>query len=63
MSVLTGLAVYIIGVWVAYFQIQRWCKKNTSEEYYQMVFLLSTLSWAVYILYGIAWLFKNQKEE
>ena len=58
------LAIYIVGVWVAYNQIQRWSDHEiTEKDEYQTLFMLSMLSWAIYPLYGLVWLIKKGREE
>lgn len=51
------LALYISGVWVAYFQLQRWYNEEleVSNEV-QVLFMLSMLSWIIYPVYGVTWL-------
>ena len=64
MSTFITLAIYILGVWSAYFQLQRWNKKDLStNEEYQTLFMLSMLSWAIYPIYGLVWLFRKASEE
>lgn len=64
MNTFLTLAVYIVGVYVAYFKIQKWADhKVTKEDEYQTLFILSLLSWLVYPLYGIAYLIRKYKEE
>ena len=54
------LILYVWGVYTAYFQLQKWAEhKPISEEEYQTLFTLSLLSWLVYPLYGIIYLFKE----
>ena len=58
------LAIYIVGVWMAYNQIQRWSDHEvTDKDEYQTLFMLSMLSWAIYPLYGLVWLIKKGREE
>ena len=54
------LALYIMGVYTAYHQIQRWAEHDftTKEDFYSL-FKASLLSWVVYPLYGLAYLFKE----
>lgn len=58
------LVVYVLGVYVAYFQIQEWTKHEAVSEYdYQTLFLLSLFSWLIYPIFGLVWLFKKIQEE
>lgn len=58
------LVVYVLGVYVAYFQIQKWTKHEAISEYdYQTLFLLSLFSWLIYPIFGLVWLFKKIQEE
>ena len=57
MTIIIVLALYISGVWVAYFQLQRWHDEEleiTNEV--QVLFMLSMLSWIIYPVYGVTWL-------
>ena len=64
MTTFITLAIYIVGVWMAYNQIQRWSDHEiTEKDEYQTLFMLSMLSWAVYPLYGLVWLIKKAREE
>ena len=57
------LAIYIIGVFAAYFQILRWNEKPiTKEDEYQVLFMLSMLSWLIFPVYCLAWLFRKCEE-
>ena len=64
MEIFVALAVYIIGVWIAHFQIRRWTGQDIIEEddENQMFFALSTLAWLVYPLYWLLWLYRKTKE-
>jgi len=58
------LAVYIAGVYMAYFQIQRWAGHELTEgDEYQTLFILSLASWLIYPVYGIVWIFKKDEED
>ena len=58
------LAIYIIGVWAAFFQLQRWNQKEVKDgDEHQTLFILSMLSWLIYPLYGLVWLIRKGKEE
>ena len=58
------LVVYILGVYIAYFQIQKWTEHEAISEYdYQTLFLLSLFSWLIYPIFGLVWLFKKIQEE
>lgn len=64
MITLIVLAIYILGVYVAYFQIQKWVTHEMSKaEEYQVGFVLSLLSWLVFPFYWIVWLVHKYKEE
>ena len=64
MTTFITLAIYIVGVWMAYNQIQRWNDHEiTDKDEYQTLFMLSMLSWAIYPLYGLVWLIKKGREE
>ena len=58
------LAIYIIGVWAAHYQLLRWSDTEiTSTDECQILFTWSMLSWLIYPSYGILWLIKSFKEE
>ena len=58
------LAVYIVGVYLAYFQVQKWADHEITEvDECQTAFMLSLLSWMVYPLYGLACIIRNAREE
>lgn len=58
------LAIYILGVYTAYFQVQKWADHEVKEhDEYQMLFLVSLLSWLVYPLYALVHIFRNYGEE
>ena len=58
------LAVYVVGVWMAFHQLQRWCGHEVdNKDEYQTLFILSTLSWGIYPLYGIVCLIRKFEEE
>lgn len=64
MTTVFVLFIYIIGIWISYFQIQKWSDEEVkSREDFQTVLLLSLLSWGIYPLYGIVWLIKKIKED
>ena len=64
MAAIIVLIIYVIGVWVAYFQLCRWSDASDyDEDGYQILFMLSTLSWAVYPIYGIIWILDKVKED
>ena len=57
------LAIYILGVWMTYNQLQRWSGLKVEEDdEYQTLFSLSMLSWIVFPVYGCIWLYKKIKE-
>ena len=64
MTIFITLAIYIIGVWAAFFQIHHWSQKEVKDgDEYQTLFMLSMLSWLIYPLYGLVWLIRKGKEE
>lgn len=57
------LVVYILGVYTAYYQIQRWADYEVSgEDEYRTLFLLSLFSWLIYPIFGLIWLIRKVKE-
>ena len=57
------LAIYIVGVYVAYFQLKRWNTDNLrDDDEYLTLFVVSTLSWFIYPIWLIAWLFDKVEE-
>ena len=64
MTTFIAMAIYILGVYIAYFQIQKWAGHEvTDHDEYQMLFLLSLLSWLIYPLYWLVLIFRNCGEE
>lgn len=64
MTTIIVLAVYISGVWAAYYQLLYWYDKNEEDSYEpQKHFMLSMLSWFVYPLYGVLWLINCKERE
>lgn len=64
MDTLIILAVYILGVYTAYFQLQKWADhKVTDTDEYQTLFMLSLISWLIFPIYGIVCLIRKVKEE
>jgi hypothetical protein len=58
------LAVYIAGVYVAFLQLQKWAGHTVSkEDEYQILFILSLLSWMVFPLYGLVWIIHELMED
>ena len=57
------LIVYIVGVYMAYRQLLRWNDGAATQEEYQILFMFSLLSWLIYPLYGIVWLYRKYGEE
>ena len=58
------LAVYISGVLMAFYQLQKWHEKEPKNmEEFQALFMLSMLSWLIYPVYGLAWLYNKCEEE
>ena len=56
--------LYVIGIIVAYFQLQRWSDSPvTDDEEYQALFAFSLLSWLVYPIYIIARILNKTGEE
>ena len=63
MGTLLALIIYIAGVYIAYFQIQKWAEhKITEDEEYQTLFMFSLFSWLVYPIYGLIRVIKKNKE-
>ncbi len=51
---MTVLIIYLIGVAVAWIQLQYWFRdEDFTEDEAASIFILSTLSWFIYILYYI----------
>lgn len=64
MNTLIVLLIYIVGVYAAYFQLQKWATcKVTEDDEYQVLFMVSLLSWFVYPLYWGLWLYRNLMED
>ncbi len=65
MSTLIVLAIYILGVYLAYFQLQKWSNhaSDSKDNEYQILFTLSLGSWFIYPIYGIIWLTNKLREE
>ena len=64
MVTLVVLALYIMGVYTAYHQIQKWTDhKIEKEDEYHTLFILSLLSWVVYPLYGLIYIFRKCEED
>jgi hypothetical protein len=60
MKELVILIIYACGVYMAYFHLQSWAeRKSATPEEFHTVFQLSLLSWLVYPLYGLMYLFKE----
>lgn len=52
-----GIAVWLIGAIVAWFQIKHWSKGNElTPEDRQTMIILSLLSWAIYPISALEWL-------
>jgi hypothetical protein len=62
---LMGMFIWLLGVYVAYFQLQKWnlVYYITSSDTPEILVLLSLLSWVIYPVYGIAWLLNNLNGE
>ena len=64
MSTTIILAIYILGVYTAYIQVQKWANHEVKEsDEYQTLHMLSLLSWFIYPLYFIVWLIRKAQEE
>lgn len=64
MAAIIVLTIYIVGVYVAYFQVQKWADHEVQDkDEYQMLFMLSLLSWLVYPLYVVVWIIRKEQEE
>lgn len=60
MTTFITLAIYIVGVWMAYNQIQRWSDHEVTEkDEYQTLFMLSMFSWLIYPLYALVRIYKK----
>jgi hypothetical protein len=58
------LVLYIIGTWTAYEQLIDWSNGTLSEEEdYRKVFLLSSLSWLLFPLYGLLCIIRKVEGE
>lgn len=58
------LAIYIVGVLIAFQQIKHWNGDEiTSLDEYQVLFILSMLSWLIYPIYLFAWLISKARED
>jgi hypothetical protein len=63
-NTLIVLAVYILGVYIAYFQLQKWAgHKVSNNDEYQTLFVLSLISWLIFPIYGIVCLIRKTEEE
>jgi bacteriorhodopsin len=64
MMTFTVLAIYILGVIMAFYQLQEWHKEEARNiKEFQTLFMLSMLSWLIYPIYGVVWLIKNYGED
>ena len=64
MVTLIVLVLYIIGTWTAYEQLIDWSNGTLSkEEDYRKVFLLSSLSWLLFPLYGLLCIIRKVEGE
>ncbi len=58
------LAIYVIGVYLAYFNLIKWCKnKPKEEEEYNILFTLSLISWLIFPIYLIIWAINKAGED
>jgi len=63
MTTIIVLFVYIIGVYIAYSQIQKWADCELKGDDYYTVFTFSLLSWLVFPIYGIVWIINKCEVE
>ncbi len=64
MNTLLILAIYIMGVYTAYFQMQKWAGyKVTDDDEHQVLFVVSLVSWFVYPIHWIVWLYRKCMED
>lgn len=64
MTTLIVLIIYIVGVYAAYVQLQKWANHRLmDEDEYQALFVFSLFSWLVYPIYGIIWIFRKDEED
>ena len=64
MTTLIVLAVYVLGEYIAFFQLQKWADhKATTDEEYQTIFMLSLFSWLIFPIYGIVCITRKAKGE
>ena len=64
LEIFIALAIYILGVYIAFFQIQRWSDHEiTVDDEHQMLFMLSMFSWLVFPIYGFIALTKKLEED
>lgn len=53
-----------MGVYTAYFQMQKWAGyKVTGDDEHQMLFVVSLVSWFVYPIHWIVWLYRKCMED
>ena len=59
-----GWLIWITGVFAAWNQLSSWSMKGAISvtEYDPVMVLLSLLSWFIYPLYGMAWIFNRLKK-
>ena len=63
-NTLIVLAVYILGVYIAFFQLQKWADhKVGNNDEYQTLFVLCLISWLIFPIYGIVYLIRKVEEE
>jgi hypothetical protein len=63
-NTLIVLAVYILGVYIAFFQLQKWAgHKVGNNDEYQTLFVLSLISWLIFPIYGVVCLIRKAEEE
>lgn len=62
--VIIGWIVWITGVYAAWFQIDLWCtEKSIPPEKSQAKIMLCLLSWVIYPVYLIAWLYDKYNKD
>ena len=63
MSTFIVLAVYIVGVYIAYFQLQKWADHEIyKKDEFHTVFMVSLLSWFIFPIYGLVYMFQKCEE-
>lgn len=58
------LAIYVTGVYLAYFNLLKWCKEAPKrEEEYSILFAVSLMSWIIFPIYLIIWAINKSAED